>query len=481
MSKKVLGLILTVMMILAMLPALPAKADDPYLRVGDTIIDTAVSASYMDGKVEYDASTHTLTLNDLDLTYNGTVIFATGLDFDLTIKGSAKLTSEYQNVISPHANLILDGDFEFYSAYQTTVSLGEWSLTIDGGSLYAKSDYHRALSEKVLILNNGETFVLGNEKASEIQIEVVDYTVEVSVSPDGSGTVTGGGTYQNRSTATIKAEAKKDYEFVNWTEDGTEVSTEAEYSFTVEKDRSLVANFKEKPNPALSVTFYLTNSPDLPAGFAFGETANFGVTIINAGNTELTDVVITSDLTGDEWTFDSLAVYDIKTLQFSYDVTYDDVEAGSISTDAKATAKNPSDKATNINVVDDHADTVATPAELTFDLGGGTLDGKTGSITVNANVGQKINLPGAPTKEGYKFLYWKGSEYAAGAEYTVEGDHVFTAEWEEVKKEPETKPDTSPKTGDNNNAGLWAALMGGSLLAVILLITAGRKYRKKQR
>ena len=316
---------------------------------------------------------------------------------------------------------------------------------------------------------------------NDMEIHFSEYAVEVSASPAEGGSVTGGATYATGSPITVTATPNSGYAFVNWTEDGTEVSTDPSYSFTVEKKRSLVANFKEKPNPALSVTFYLTNSPDLPAGFAFGETANFGVTIINAGNTELTDVVITSDLTGDEWTFDSLAVYDIKTLQFSYDVTYDDVEAGSISTDAKATAKNPSDKATNINVADGHADTVATPAELTFDLGGGTLDGKTGSITVNANVGQKINLPGAPTKEGYKFLYWKGSEYAAGAEYTVEGPHDFTAEWEEVKEEPETKPDTSPKTGDHNNAGLWAALLGGSLLAVILLITAGRKYLKKQR
>ena len=525
--KKIVGLILSLMMILALLPALPAKADDPYIKVGDTKINTAVSASYMDGKVEYDASTHTLTLNDLDLTYNGIVIYATGLDFDLTIKGSAKLTSEYQSVISPHANLILDGDFEFYSAYQDTVFLSEWSLTIDGGSLYAKREGGGyALLAKELILNNGETFVLGNEGASEIQIEVVDYTVGVSVSPDGAGTVTGGGTYHNRSTATVKAEAKEDYEFVNWTEDGTEASTKASYSFTVEKKRSLVANFAAK----------------------------------------------------------------------KYD--------------------------------------------LTFDLNGGTLDGKTGIITMTYEYGSEINLPDAPTKEGYTFKYWKGSTHAAGEKYTVTEKHDFTAEWGEtidsvsltvtpplcgtsvfgnswsdfyvgdtrqtpqpevsipsgegyeldedeytnygiwltsdyywvkgtiiggktyiaeislrptedfafademsisvsggtlkdysvywnddgqdlmvfvevealhdwgewtVTKEPTTTeegvetrvckydpthtetrpipklPDDNPKTGDNGDAGLWAAIMGGSLLAVIALITAGRKYRKKQR
>jgi len=72
----------------------------------------------------------------------------------------------------------------------------------------------------------------------------------------------------------------------------------------------------------------------------------------------------------------------------------------------------------------------ARKATLTFDLAGGTLDGKTCKITIEANVGDTIKLPDAPTKSGYAFKFWKGSEYAAGAEYKVEGDHAFTAEWE---------------------------------------------------
>ena len=70
---------------------------------------------------------------------------------------------------------------------------------------------------------------------------------------------------------------------------------------------------------------------------------------------------------------------------------------------------------------------------LIFDLTGGTLDGKTGKITIETNVGDVIRLPGVPSREGYTFLYWKGSEYEADAEYTVEGDHTFTAVWEENK------------------------------------------------
>ena len=69
-------------------------------------------------------------------------------------------------------------------------------------------------------------------------------------------------------------------------------------------------------------------------------------------------------------------------------------------------------------------------ATLTFDLAGGTLDGKTDTYTITATVGETIKLPKAPTRDGYTFKCWKGSEYKAEEEYKVEGDHTFTAEWE---------------------------------------------------
>jgi len=81
--------------------------------------------------------------------------------------------------------------------------------------------------------------------------------------------------------------------------------------------------------------------------------------------------------------------------------------------------------------------------DLTFDLGGGTLDGKTGIITIRAEYGSTIKLPGAPTMEGQEFVFWQGSRYEAGAEYLVTGAHTFTAVWEKVKGEEE-KIDDSP-------------------------------------
>ncbi len=52
-------------------------------------------------------------------------------------------------------------------------------------------------------------------------------------------------TYSHGESCTVTATANEGYTFVNWTEDGEEVSTDASYSFEVTGDRALVANFEE--------------------------------------------------------------------------------------------------------------------------------------------------------------------------------------------------------------------------------------------
>lgn len=129
---------------------------------------------------------------------------------------------------------------------------------------------------------------------------------------------------------------------------------------------------------------------------------------------------------------------------------------------------------------------VANKGVLIFDLGGGTLDGKTGIITIEANVGDTIKLLGAPSREGYTFQYWKGSEYKAGAEYKVEGDHTFTAVWEENKARPSTSSSgsSSPsgtsaaKTGDNSQIGLWLMLLAASMISLIMIFVRRGRFMR---
>ena len=73
---------------------------------------------------------------------------------------------------------------------------------------------------------------------------VQNYEIVVSANPAEGGTVSGNGTYEAGANATVTAEPAEGYTFVNWTEDGTEVSTEASYTFEVTAARTLVANFE---------------------------------------------------------------------------------------------------------------------------------------------------------------------------------------------------------------------------------------------
>jgi len=99
---------------------------------------------------------------------------------------------------------------------------------------------------------------------------------------------------------------------------------------------------------------------------------------------------------------------------------------------------------------DPSASSDAQKATLSFDLAGGTLDGKKGKVKITAKVGDTITLPDAPKRSGYVFTYWKGSSYPAGAEYKVEGDHLFTAQWKTApSRNPSSRGRTAtPATGD---------------------------------
>lgn len=61
--------------------------------------------------------------------------------------------------------------------------------------------------------------------------------------PNASGTVTGAGTYEYGANCTLIATPAEDYQFVSWTKNGTTVSTNSEFTFTVIEDGSYVANF----------------------------------------------------------------------------------------------------------------------------------------------------------------------------------------------------------------------------------------------
>ena len=69
------------------------------------------------------------------------------------------------------------------------------------------------------------------------------FVIDATANPAEGGMVSGGGTYQEGAECTLITTANEGYTFANWTENGSVVSTNATYTFTVSVNRTLVANF----------------------------------------------------------------------------------------------------------------------------------------------------------------------------------------------------------------------------------------------
>lgn len=71
-----------------------------------------------------------------------------------------------------------------------------------------------------------------------------NYDILAEANPTAGGSVTGSGTYGHNTTVTLTATANTGYTFINWTKDGTEVSTETTYSFIATESANYVAHFE---------------------------------------------------------------------------------------------------------------------------------------------------------------------------------------------------------------------------------------------
>jgi Divergent InlB B-repeat domain len=85
------------------------------------------------------------------------------------------------------------------------------------------------------------------------------YLVAVSASPSADGTVSGGGLISAGSSVTVTATANSGFSFVNWTANGSAVSTSASYTFTLNSNVTLVANFTPTTSSLPAANNVVTN------------------------------------------------------------------------------------------------------------------------------------------------------------------------------------------------------------------------------
>ncbi|MDB5264088.1 MAG: cell wall/surface repeat protein, partial [Adhaeribacter sp.] len=148
--------------------------------------------------------------------------------------------------------------------------------------------------------NASYQFVLSSDRTLVANYKVIPASqlqVALSSSPAAGGTTSGEGSFGAGSSVTVNAVANASYNFVNWTENGNEVSTSASYTFALNANKTLVANFAIK---TYSLTVTAPNGTVLrvldQARYNHGAT----VVLTATPNTGFTFTSWTGDATGDK-------------------------------------------------------------------------------------------------------------------------------------------------------------------------------------
>ena len=176
-----------------------------------------------------------------------------------------------------------------------------------GGTVIGAGEYNQGAScTLTATANTGYTFVNWTKNGTQVStnpsytftvtesgnyvahFQINSYNITATANPTNSGTVSGTGQYNHGTSCTLTATANTGYTFTNWTENGSVVSTNASYSFTVEANRNLVANFTANTY-TVSVTANPSNGGTVSGGGSFthgqsctvSATANTGYTFIN--------------------------------------------------------------------------------------------------------------------------------------------------------------------------------------------------------
>lgn len=127
--------------------------------------------------------------------------------------------------------------------YHTNDGSGNGMFTSSLTELYSNTRYFvRAYA------TNSVGTSYGNEVGFTTS-QIPNYTISVSSNPNNAGSATGGGVFQQGQSCTVTATANDNYDFLCWTENGNQVSSDINYSFIVTGDRLLVAEFGFNPIP----------------------------------------------------------------------------------------------------------------------------------------------------------------------------------------------------------------------------------------
>ena len=383
------------------------------------------------GKVSYDPDTHTLTLDDANITkgYNdaGAVYGIYCKDESLIIESPSgsdnKIIGDQQfdtGIRAANADITFSGEGNL-TAEGNVEGILAYSITIDGSNVTAASDELAAISSWTdMVINSGEVTATGGNAGI--------------YSKDGSVIIKGGKVTAAGNDKAVDGTVKNHIAGTGWTD---KAGTQGKEAIDVDTAGRTLSYMKVRfPAEVEKVTVKFDSAGGSPVAsqtIAAGEKAKKP-----------------ADPTRSGYTFEGWYL-------------------GSTAFDFDSAVKK------NITLT---AHWKKVPqSTITYDLNGGTLNGETGKVAVKVNNGTVITLP-EPTRDGYTFDYWEGSRYNAGDKYTVTGDHTFKAVWKTGAGGNGSKGGSSKgaKTGDDNTLGAWIVLLIAALTG-----TTGMAFARKRK
>ena len=152
---------------------------------------------------------------------------------DIDVSGSAPTTYQITTTANPSDGGTVSGEGSYYEGATCT-------LTTRPYPAYNFISW----TENGIVVSTERTYTFTVTKTADYvaNFEMKTFEVLATADPAEGGTVsiTGDNTYG--STVTVSIEPNEDYEFLNWTENGTVVSEEASYTFTLTANHNLVAH-----------------------------------------------------------------------------------------------------------------------------------------------------------------------------------------------------------------------------------------------
>ena len=234
-----------------------------------------------------------------NLTNNGTIL-ASGGTVTGSLSGGSTVTTP-NITVQPSDNTVTEGQgatFTVEASAGSETPTYQWQQSTDSGSNWTNIESATSASYttdatttsmsgyqyRCVVKSASGVGVISNAATLTVNQSVspTSYSISAYVAPAGAGTVTVNGStspvsVEADSAVNLVAAANEGYRFVEWQEDGTQVSTNASYSFSADGNRTLTARFEKVYTVTVSSTAGGTATADKTTAAA-GETVTLTAT-----------------------------------------------------------------------------------------------------------------------------------------------------------------------------------------------------------